>query len=291
MRAGGLKRTVVVMRRRPLSSFAVALLLAAVSQLGGTSSLAAGGAAAPISAHLTKTSFTASQAGSVKLIYSFSKSSRRFSYLISFSTGSTWQTVMSVTKKGSFTGAHTITVAKLFAGKPVKAGSYRLKLSADAGSQLLTFQVTTGGSGSTAPQFGIWASTSLGGAFRGGGGAGSVTVNSVSFTVSSGNVEAFSFQFDVSGFIKPTGFGTCSSGPGTSSYYGHPSPIANGRFETPGLTGAWSGGGAGTFNGTFDSPTRAHGTATFSASIQGTGCFMSGMVNTGTFTWTAAPKH
>jgi hypothetical protein len=93
MRAGGLERTVVAMRRRLLSSFAVALLLAAVSQLGDTSSLA-------------------------------------------------------------------------------------------------------------------------------GGGAGSVTVNSVSFTVSSGNVEAFSFQFDVSGFIKPTGFGTCSSGPGTTSYSG-----------------------------------------------------------------------
>jgi hypothetical protein len=106
MSAGGPDRILLVVRRRLLSFFVLALLLAAVSQLGGMSSLAAAGAGAQISAHLTKTSFTASQAGSVKLVYGFSGSSTRFSYQISFATGSTWQTVMSVTKKGSFTGSH-----------------------------------------------------------------------------------------------------------------------------------------------------------------------------------------
>jgi hypothetical protein len=194
-------------------------------------------------------------------------------------------------KTGSFTGAHSMTVTKLFAGRPVKVGKYRLKLSADAGSRLLVFQVTKGGAGSTTPQLGVWTSTSLGGAFRGGGGPGQVEVTGVRFTVSSGNVAAFGFGFDVSSVLKPGGFGTCSSGAGFSVYSGHPSPIANGQFSTPGTTGAWSGGGAGTFNGTFDSPTSAHGTGTFSALITGTGCFLSGMVNTGTFTWTAAPTR
>jgi hypothetical protein len=277
------------MRGRVLAFVGVAVLLAAVSQLGGVSSLAA--ADTQISAHLTKTSFTPSQAGSVKLVYSFSKSSKRFSYLISFATGSTWQTVTSVTRTGSFTGSHTITVTKLFAGRPVNVGRYRLKLSADTGSRLLTFEVTKGGSGSTTPQPGAWVSTSLAGAFAGGGGPGRVEVTGVRFSVAPGSVSSFGFAFDVSSVVKPTGFGTCSSGSGFSVYSGHPSPIANGQFSTPGTTGAWSGGGAGTFNGTFDSPTSAHGTGTFSALITGAGCFLSGMVNTGTFTWTAAPAH
>jgi len=44
-----------------------------------------------------------------------------------------------------------MTVKKIFAGKTVEVGSYRLKLSADGGSKLLSFKVvggtTAGGSG------------------------------------------------------------------------------------------------------------------------------------------------
>jgi len=96
---------------------------------------------AKISAHLTKTSFEPAQAGSVKLIYSFSAPSRSFSYLLKLKKGKKWQTVKSVKKTGSFKGSHTMTVKKVFAGKPVKVGSYRLKLSADGGSKLLSFVV------------------------------------------------------------------------------------------------------------------------------------------------------
>ena len=81
-----------------------ALVLVGTSTLAGASpSKASSGA---ISAHLTKKSFTKAQAGSVKLIYKFSAPSKSFAY--------------------------PMTVKKVFAGKPVKVGSYRLKLSAEA---------------------------------------------------------------------------------------------------------------------------------------------------------------
>ena len=112
--------------------------------------------AAKISAHLTKTSFKASQASSVKLICKFSKKSGSFSYLLTFKKGSKWQTVKNVKKESYRKGSYTMTVKKLFAGKPVKVGSYRLKLSANGGSKLLSFKVvktTSGGptGGGTTP--------------------------------------------------------------------------------------------------------------------------------------------
>jgi hypothetical protein len=94
------------------------------------------------SAHLTKTSFKRSQAAKVMLLYSFSPQSKHFSYLLSLKKKATWLTVQSVAKTGSFNGSYTITVKKLFAGKAIKAGSYRLKLSADKNSKQLAFRVT-----------------------------------------------------------------------------------------------------------------------------------------------------
>jgi Tol biopolymer transport system component len=101
------------------------------------------GASGKISAaHLTKTSFERSQAVKVKLLYSFSPMSKSFAYLLSVKKKATWLTVRSVNKTGSFKGSYTMTVKRLFGGKAIKVGSYRLKLSADANSKLLTFRVT-----------------------------------------------------------------------------------------------------------------------------------------------------
>jgi hypothetical protein len=94
------------------------------------------------SAHLTKKSFKRSQVAKVKLLYSFSPKSEHFSYLLSLKKKAKWLTVQSVAKAGSFEGSYTMTVKKLFGGKAIKAGSYRLKLSADKNSKLLTFRVT-----------------------------------------------------------------------------------------------------------------------------------------------------
>ncbi|MGA9761947.1 MAG: hypothetical protein WBQ14_05950 [Gaiellaceae bacterium] len=92
---------------------------------------------------MTKKSFTKAQAGSVKLVYKFSATSKSFGYLLSFKKGSKWQTVKSVKKKGTFKGSKSMTAKKLFAGKAIKAGSHRLKLSADGGSKTLSFKVVT----------------------------------------------------------------------------------------------------------------------------------------------------
>jgi len=117
-------------------SIAVALLFG----LTVTPTVAAPSSAA-ISAHLTKTSFKSSQAGSVKLVYSISVRSTTFSYLLSLKKGKKWQTVKSVKQKGRFKGSKTMTVKKVFAGKPVKVGSYKLVLSVDRGHKTLGFKV------------------------------------------------------------------------------------------------------------------------------------------------------
>ena len=94
-----------------------------------------------ISAHLTKTSFRAAEAGTVKLVYRFSRSSKRFAFLLTRKNGTKWLVVGSVRRTGTFTGSHTITVRKLFSGKTVRAGRYRLKLTADGSNKLLAFTV------------------------------------------------------------------------------------------------------------------------------------------------------
>lgn len=139
-------RTVALYRRRAGVLLAALLLLALLSGVAaGASSSASAGA---ISARLSKKSFTSSQAGSVKLIYKFSKPSKTFSYLVTFKKGAKWQKVKSVKKKGTFKGSKSTTVKKLFKGKAVKVGSYRLKLTCDKGSKTLSFRVIKKSSGS-----------------------------------------------------------------------------------------------------------------------------------------------
>jgi hypothetical protein len=112
--------------------------------LVGFAGAASSGTATKFSAHLTATTFTSSRAGSIKLIYRFSNRSESFSYRLSIKKGSKWQVVRSATsaKKGSyFEESRTTTVKKLFAGKAVRAGDYRLKLSVENDSTLLDFKV------------------------------------------------------------------------------------------------------------------------------------------------------
>jgi alpha-tubulin suppressor-like RCC1 family protein len=140
------------MTMRSIGSFSSLLLVAAcfllvavaafTSLAGASPSERLAGAGTKISAHLTKASFAPAQAGSVKLIYKLSKPSKSFGYTLSLKKGAKWQTVNAVKEKGTFKGSRSMTVKKLFAGKPVKPGSYRLKLFGDEWSQLLTFKVT-----------------------------------------------------------------------------------------------------------------------------------------------------
>ncbi len=93
------------------------------------------------SAKLSKKSFTSSQAGKVKLTCTFSPKSEVFAWVLSIKKGTKWVVVKSAEKTGSFK-TYSLTVKKLFAGKPVKRGTYRLKLSADKNSKTLGFRVT-----------------------------------------------------------------------------------------------------------------------------------------------------
>ena len=165
--SSGKRRRLLPFARRILSlGLVCALVLIGASTLAVAASSTT--SAGKLSARLTKTSFAGSKAGSVKLTYKFSKPSKRFSYLLTFKQGKKWKTIKSVKKKGNFKGSKTTTVKKLFAGKTVKVGSYRLKLSADKGSKLLGFKIVK----SASPAISI------------GGSTGSVT--GASFTITGG---------------------------------------------------------------------------------------------------------
>jgi hypothetical protein len=268
------------------------------SLLGVVSSGASVRASGRVSAHLTTTSLKAAQAGQVKLIYKFSSKSKRFGYVLSRKMGAKWLNVRSVNTRGRFSGSHTMTVKQIFGPKPIKVGQYRVKVSADANSVTLRFAVITSSSNNPStpppsspsptapvkPEAGRWHSASLSGPTSGG----EVTVWHLEFQVlpDGATVSQFTFGFDYSGVPRP---GESCSGRSVSAINANAtSPIADGRFSSPGTTGAWSGAGAGSFEGTFDSPTSAHGTAQFGVpGIGGPGCFVPAHGNTGTFSWTA----
>ena len=71
----------------------------------------------------------------------FSPKSKVFRYVLSLKKGKKWALVKSAKKTGSFK-TYTLTVKKLFAGKKIKQGKHRLKLSADRNSKTLRFKVT-----------------------------------------------------------------------------------------------------------------------------------------------------
>ena len=91
--------------------------------------------------HLVKTTFTAAQAKSVKLVYAFAQKSRIFSYRLSVKRGKAWSVLYHVRHVGVYEGRHTMTIKALFGSHRVKKGHYRLKLSADRNSKLFKFRV------------------------------------------------------------------------------------------------------------------------------------------------------
>jgi len=96
---------------------------------------------AALSAHLTGTSFKPAEAGSVRLVYRFSRPSKHFAYRLTRKSGAKWLELQSVSRTGNFKGSHSISVKELFSSKPVEAGRYRLELTADRARKLLAFTV------------------------------------------------------------------------------------------------------------------------------------------------------
>ena len=134
-----LERLLAFARRTLLLSFVCALLLACASTFAGAASSAT--PSKKFSASLTWTAFVASQTRSVKLIYKFPQPSKSFSYRLTKKIGSAWLPVASVAKKGSFSGQKKMSVSKLFAGRTIKVGYYRLQLSCPGARKLLSFQI------------------------------------------------------------------------------------------------------------------------------------------------------
>src|SRR5512142_2956914 len=107
-------------------SGAVLLLAAALtlSPLGAGSYSAAARTPARVSAHLTKTSFQASEAGKVKLVYKFSSQSTRLTCVLLRKQGAKWVTVRTINYRGKLTGSRTMTVKQLFAAKQMSPTRY-----------------------------------------------------------------------------------------------------------------------------------------------------------------------
>jgi len=74
-----------------------------------------------IRAHLSKKSLSAAEARSVKLVYRFKPTSKRFTYQLFRQSGSKWVKLRAVARKGRFTGSHTKTLKSIFGSKSVTA--------------------------------------------------------------------------------------------------------------------------------------------------------------------------
>ena len=134
----------------------------------------------PFSGRLTKKSFTLAEAGSIKLIYAFSKPSKSFAYRLALKQGSKLQAVSSGKKtnkvrKRFFIGQRTATLKSLFGKKPIKLGSYRLRISSAYSTRQLNFQIVKSGD----------PATSTGGTGSGSG-SGNGSTGGADFTISGG---------------------------------------------------------------------------------------------------------
>lgn len=257
---------------------------------------------ARISAHLTSTSFAPAKARTVKLVYKFSSRSSRFAFVLTRKAGSAWSRVRSLSKRGSFRGSHTMTVKRVFGSKPVLVGRYRLKVSSSSAQGVtLGFTVVSPGTSpvtppatppaTVKPEAGSWRATAMSGPVSGDGTGFyvgfHVTATSISFTVSPDGttVTGFGFTYDMSGPGTTPGSRCSQSGSTADQTSG---PITDGQFSTPDVNTWTDPFSYGTFSGTFDSPTAAHGTAWLHGYIGAFDCSRSGYASTGTFSWTAS---
>ncbi len=97
--------------------------------------------AARVSARLTGEIVPRPRAGAIKLVYTFTKPSTRFDYVLERRQGKRWGTLRSVHMTGRFRGSHSVTIKELFGRKPLRVGKYRLQISAEAGGRVLEFSI------------------------------------------------------------------------------------------------------------------------------------------------------
>lgn len=132
----------------------------------------------PFYGHLTKKSFTISEAKSIKLTYGFSKPSKIFARKLSVKKGSKWQLIKSAkttksSKRQYFTGVKTASLKALFGGKKFALGRYRLRISSAYSTRQLNFGIVKSGK----------PAASTGGTGTGSG-SGNGSTDSADFTIS-----------------------------------------------------------------------------------------------------------
>jgi len=94
-----------------------------------------------VSCKLSKKIFRRSLAAKVRLTCSFNPRSKLLDFALSIKRRARWSAVSSGRKTGLF-ASYTLTAKQLFGRRPVRRGSYRLRLSAEANSRTLGFRVT-----------------------------------------------------------------------------------------------------------------------------------------------------
>jgi alpha-tubulin suppressor-like RCC1 family protein len=132
----------------------VAALLASLAGAAPEGRLATAVSGVKLYAHLTRTDFTVPDAGSVELVFKFSKPRETLAYELAVRSGSKWKTLESVKKKGHFKGQKSMTVTRLFAGKAVRIGSYRLTLFGGERTKYISFEIEQALSGAVAVSMG-----------------------------------------------------------------------------------------------------------------------------------------
>jgi hypothetical protein len=115
------------------------LVLIGASSLAGAARSSSATTSYKISASLTVNQFAIYEASWVKLTYKLPGRSKSFTYALRVKSGSQWQWVASGTMKTG--GRNSMAVGRLFGGKILKVGSYRLELRCAGAVKSLTFTI------------------------------------------------------------------------------------------------------------------------------------------------------
>ena len=134
------------MTRHSIALLGAALLL---SLFGPAPEGASAGRSGRVSAHLTKTTFTAAQAAGVKLVYKVTRTST-LTCVLSRRQGTTWLKLRSVSQRVPARSTRSLTVKQLFGGKTIAAAAYRVKVSTRTNGVTLRFTVTQPSPGGSA---------------------------------------------------------------------------------------------------------------------------------------------
>ena len=226
------------MTRHPVALLSAALL---PSLLGPAPAGASATRSGRVSAHLTKTTFTAAQAARVKLVYKVTRTSTRVTCVLSRRKGTTWLKLRSVSKRVPARSTRSLTVEQLFGDKAIAAALYRVKVSTRANGVTLRFTVTQPSPGGLAQGPGAFGKTG-----PANGATGQPTTPSLAWQASSG-ATGYRYCIDTTpnnacdGSFTSTGVQTTASPTGLAlgTTYSWQVEATNAHGTTPADGGNW----------------------------------------------------